>query len=309
MSALQKSGETGLVFNVQRFSLHDGPGIRTTVFLKGCPLRCRWCDNPESQSFEPQIVFWRERCIGCNACLAACPQSAIAVGEDGQKRVLAERCDLCGRCLDECYAGALEQMGRPMSVDQVVAQVEEDRPFYEQSGGGVTLSGGEPACQPAFAAQVLQGCRQKGIQTAIETCGHAPWATWQTLLPHLDLILFDLKEMDSDRHKDGTGVSNGLILENARRLAQTGKTVIVRRPVIPGFNDSPSSIQALGDFLHGLETIREVNLLPYHRFGRGKYERLNREYPMGDVPSLPEENVSGLQDLLQSYGLRVKIGG
>jgi pyruvate formate lyase activating enzyme len=300
---------SGRVFNVQRFSVHDGPGIRTTLFLKGCPLRCQWCDNPESQRGEPQIVFWRERCIQCNACLDACPRAAVAVDADGRKQVLTDRCDLCGLCIEECYAGALERIGRAMTVANAIAQVEEDRAFYDRSGGGVTLSGGESLSQPEFSRRILQGCRARGIHTAIETSGYASWSTWQTLLPHLDLILYDLKEVDSSEHQRGTGVPSELILDNLRQLANTGKPIIVRRPVIPGFNDTPESITALAHFLRELGTIQEINLLPYHRFGRGKYEQLEIAYPMGDRPALPEEQVADLKDLLVSYGFRVKIGG
>jgi pyruvate formate lyase activating enzyme len=299
---------SGWVFNVQRFSVHDGPGIRTTIFIKGCPLRCLWCDNPESQRIEPQIVFWRERCIRCNACLAVCTRSAVVMDETEHKQVLADRCDWCGCCLQECYAGALEQIGRAMKVEQVVALVEEDRLFYEQSGGGVTLSGGEPTSQPTFTHQVLQSCQERGIHTAIETCGYAPWQVWQALVPHLDLILYDLKEVDPARHKRCTGVSNELILDNLRQLARTDKTIILRRPVIPGYNDDSESIHALARLAQEL-AVQEINLLPYHRFGQGKYERLGQEYPMGNLPSLKEDQVAGLRDILISYGLQVKIGG
>jgi pyruvate formate lyase activating enzyme len=279
------------------------------VFVKGCPLRCLWCDNPESQQAEPQIVFWHERCIGCNTCLTVCPQWAIVIDEDGRKWVRRERCNLCGCCVEECYAQAMEQVGRLMTVDEALALVEEDRPFYDRSGGGVTLSGGEPTSQPRFSQRLLQGCQARGIHTAIETCGYASWAVWQALLPHLDLILYDLKEIDPAKHKFFTGVSNELILDNLRRLARTGKPIIVRRPVIPGYNDSEASIHALARFVEELGTIHEVHLLPYHRFGRGKYERLGTGYPMGDQPSLKEEAVTGLRDILASYGFLAKIGG
>lgn len=302
-------GSAGWVFDVKRFSVHDGPGIRTTVFLKGCPLRCLWCSNPESQRMEPQIVFWNERCIRCDACLAVCPQSAIVADEAGRKQVLPECCDLCGRCLEECYAGALEQIGRLMTVDEVLSLVEEDNPFYEESGGGVTLSGGEPMAQSRFSQRLLQGCQEQSIHTTIDTCGYALWEDWQALLPYLDLILYDLKEIDPNRHRRFTGVSNELILDNLRRLALTDKMVIVRRPVIPGYNDDQESIHALARFVRELSTIHEIHLLPYHRFGRGKYERLGKEYPMGDTPSLREGEVTGLRDILVSYGFQVRIGG
>lgn len=309
----------GIVLNIQRFSVHDGPGIRTTVFLKGCPLVCAWCNNPESQESQPQIVFWAERCIECNACVAACQRDAVEVGaaSDGgmpapgppSRRVLVERCDLCGGCLDACYSGALERVGRSMTADEVVGAAVEDRLFFDESGGGVTLSGGEPTAQPGFSHAVLEGCRRAGIHTAIESAGMAPWRVWASLLPHLELVLLDLKEIDDARHRTITGVSNRLILENARRLASLGIPLIVRRPHIPGYNDSPESLHALGRFVRELGTVREVDLLPFNRFGSAKYGRLDREYPLGDRPSLTTVEAEPARALLASYGLHVKIGG
>jgi pyruvate formate lyase activating enzyme len=302
-------GQTGCVFNIQRYSLHDGPGIRTTVFLKGCPLRCLWCCNPESQSLEPQILFADERCIRCGACIEACLEGAIVVGADGTRRVEAEKCTLCGACIEGCYAGALEQVGRLMTVREVMAEVEADIPFYDQSGGGVTLSGGEPTTQGDFGLRLLQGCKALAIHTAIESCGHVAWSTWEAMLPHLDLILYDLKETDPERHRRWTGASNELVLENLRRLATSGKEVIVRRPVIPGYNDGVEMIHDLGRFARELGTVEEIDLLPYHRLGQGKYERLGQAHALGDQPSLERRDVSGLREILLSYGFRVKIGG
>lgn len=302
-------GTTGRVFNIQRYSLHDGPGIRTTVFIKGCPLRCLWCCNPESQRLEPQILFTHDRCIGCGACITTCPEGAIRIDEDGARRIQAEKCTLCGLCIEDCYAGALELIGREMTVGEVLAEVEADRPFYDQSGGGMTLSGGEPTVQSQFSLRLLQGSKALDIHTAIETCGYVGWAVWESLLPHLDLILYDLKEIDPERHKCWTGVSNDLVLDNLRRLANSGVSVIVRRPVIPGYNDGMDSIHHLGRFVHDLETVEEIDLLPYHRLGQGKHERLGKEYALGDQPSLERADVEHLREILLSYGFRVKIGG
>ncbi|MCG3206637.1 MAG: Choline trimethylamine-lyase activating enzyme [Anaerolineae bacterium] len=303
------NGASGWVFNIQRYSVHDGPGIRTTVFLKGCPLRCPWCYNPESQRFQPQIVFRKEPCIHCDACLEVCSRAAIATTGAGQKYILPDRCDLCGRCLDECYSGALEQIGRLMTVAEVVAVVAEDQPFYEGSGGGMTLSGGEPTVQAGFCRTLLKACHELEIHTAIESCGHTRWEVWQSLLPYLDLILYDLKQIDAEKHKQQTGVSNRLILDNFRQLVRSGKRVVVRRPVIPGYNDSHEDIHALAKFVKDIDVNQEVNLLPYHRLGQNKYELLGQEYLMPDHPSLTKADVLDLQDILLSYGLRVKVGG
>jgi pyruvate formate lyase activating enzyme len=196
-----------------------------------------------------------------------------------------------------------------MTAEEVVQQVEKDRLFYDQSGGGVTLSGGEPLMQPTFSCRLLQACHERGIHTAVETCGCAPWEAWQPLLPHLDLVLYDLKETNPVRHRQYTGVPNDLILDNLKSLATTGKRIIVRRPVIPGFNDDLASMRALGQLVQGLGTIDEIHLLPYHRLGQTKYERLGIEYVMGDRPSLMDEEIAELQSVLSTYGLRVRIGG
>jgi pyruvate formate lyase activating enzyme len=304
-----EGGSAGWVFNVQRYCVHDGPGIRTTVFLKGCPLHCLWCDNPESQHLPPDLVFWSDRCIGCNTCLAVCPHGAIVVDEDGRRWLRREVCDLCGECARACYAEAWEQVVGLMTVAEVLALVVEDRPFYDQSGGGVTLSGGEPTIQHEFSRRLLQACHAQDIHTAIETSGYAPWEVWRTLLPHLDLILYDLKEVDHEGHVQFTGVSSQLVLDNLRRLAGSGKPIIVRRPVIPGYNDGEESIHALARFVRELESVHEIHLLPYHRFGQGKYDRLGMVYPMGNRPSLGGEDVAGLREILASYGFVVKIGG
>ncbi len=307
--SFENISSTGWVFNVQRYAIHDGPGIRTTVFLKGCPLACLWCDNPESQSPRPQVFFWEDRCIHCGYCLTVCPTGAILGDAQARKEIDTEHCNLCGLCTEQCFAGALEQVGSQKTVDEIMGIVLEDQPFYDESGGGMTLSGGEPLAQPQFAFQLLKTAHEHGIHTAIETSGFGSWQTWENLLPYLDLILYDLKEVTGKQHKKFIGVSNELILDNLRRLAQTGKPIIIRRPVIPGYNDAPESIHILGQFVKQLETIHEIDLLPYHRLGQKKYEHLGRDYVLGDTPTMKDEEVAGLRDILLSYGFRVKVGG
>lgn len=300
---------TGCVFNIQRYAIHDGPGIRTTVFLKGCPLVCLWCDNPESQMLQPQIFFWQDRCIRCGTCIAVCPRDAITADDHGNKMIDVSLCDMCGVCVDECYPGALEQVGSFKSVKEVIQVVLEDRLFYENTGGGMTLSGGEPLAQPEFCLALLKTAREYGIHTAIETTGQAAWVDLEKLLPYLDLVLYDVKEVDDERHQRFIGGSNRLILDNLKRLAGTDKQVIIRRPIVPGYNDDPESIHALGQFVQQLGTVRQVDLLPYHRMGQNKYAHLEREYALGDTPTMNNEEAYGLRDILLTYGIKVKIGG
>lgn len=300
---------TGCVFNIQRYAIHDGPGIRTTVFLKGCPLVCLWCDNPESQHPAPQIFYWGDRCIHCNTCLNVCPLDAISEDDLGNKQIALSLCDVCGLCVEQCYADALEQVGSLKSVDEIIQIVMEDQLFYDSSGGGMTLSGGEPLAQPQFCLDLLKAAKEHGIHTAIETSGHAPWVVWENLLPYLDLILYDVKEVDDEQHLHIVGASNRLILDNLKRLADTDKAVIVRCPIIPGYNDDSQSTHALGQFIQDLETIDQVDLLPYHRMGQNKYEVLDREYALGDMPTMENEAAFASRDILLSYGLKVRIGG
>lgn len=300
---------TGWVFNIQHYSIHDGPGIRTTVFLKGCPLHCLWCSNPESQSLKSQILFDKERCIRCDACITTCPNDAVLVNVDGSRQVKAENCNLCGLCIEDCYAGALEQIGREMKISDVLAEVKANQPFYDQSDGGMTLSGGEPMLQSQFSLELLRGSKALGIHTAIETCGYVKWDVLESFLPYLDLVLYDLKEMNSEHHKHWIGVPNDLVLDNLKRLVSSGVAVIVRRPVIPGYNDSEDSIHQLGRFVRDLGTVERIDLLPYHHFGKGKYERLGIEYILVDQPSMKDEELTGLYNILCSYGLKVRIGG
>jgi pyruvate formate lyase activating enzyme len=298
---------TGIIFNIQKFSIHDGPGIRTTVFFKGCPLRCWWCHNPESQAFEPELVFWEKRCIGCGACLQACPQGAIPLDDD--VFVDQAKCTLCGACVQVCYAEAREIIGREMTTAEVMAEIEKDIPFYEESGGGATFSGGEPLSQPDFLLALLRACQEKEIHTALDTCGFASWEVLDTVREYVDLFLYDLKLMDDARHCTFTGVSNELILRNLQSLSQQGHDICLRVPIIPQVNDDDEHIRQIGEFAAALLHLNRVDLLPYHDIAADKYQRLNKAYGLPDARPPSDERIAEIAQILHGFGLRVKTGG
>jgi pyruvate formate lyase activating enzyme len=303
-----EKGETGLgglVFDVQKYSLHDGPGIRTTVFMKGCPLACRWCSNPESQSPKQEIMTYDIRCIGCGKCAEVCHAGAITFTEAGRE-IDWEKCDQCLECARVCPARGIECVGHYMTVDEVVAKVEQDRIFYDNSGGGMTASGGEPLVQWEFVSNILERCREKGIHTALDTCGMAPWENLERVVEHADLVLFDVKHMVSAIHKQGTGVGNETILENARKVAERAATWI-RIPLIPGFNDSESNLTRVAHFAIEIGA-EKVSILPYHNLGSSKYPKLGRTYPMEDTPLFADEAVAEIKSRLEAMGLMVEIG-
>jgi len=274
---------TGVTFNVQRFSTEDGPGIRTTVFMKGCPLRCRWCHNPEGLSPQPQLVWYDVRCIGARRCLAACPAGALELTPQGI-RIDRERCLPCDLCAGACPSGALEVIGRRWTPDELLAQVEKDVAFYETSGGGVTVSGGEPAMQPDFVEAFLRLCHESGIATALDTCGYADWSVYERLLPHLDLVLYDLKILDRERHRQATGVYPDRILANAAAIAERGMPMWVRTPIVPGYTDDEENIGALAAFIRTrLPTVQRWDLLAYTNLGVAKYRRLGLPYPLEEA--------------------------
>jgi pyruvate formate lyase activating enzyme len=321
---------TGAVFDIQRYSIHDGPGIRTTVFLKGCQLSCKWCHNPEGQSAKPELIFRENRCGRCGACLAACTHGAIswsggaAGGAGAGRRAGAEgvvavrgdggtgapvtdraKCVRCGECAKVCFSGARELIGREMSVGQVVAEAERDAPFYEESGGGVTLSGGEPLAQPEFARELLADLKKMGIHTALDTCGFAEWDTIDMLRRYVDLFLYDLKLMDDLRHRDLVGVSNAGIIRNLSELSQLGHNVILRLPIIPGVNEDDASIRKIGAFAAGLTRLISVDVLPYHHIGTEKYRRLGRPYALEGLAPPSAERMTEIARTLAGYGLAV----
>jgi len=299
----------GIVTDIQRFSVHDGPGIRTTVFLKGCNLRCAWCHNPETLRPEPELQVLPAKCIGCGACLKACPNGAHEVGPDGRRLFHRDRCTACGACAEVCYAGALVLVGRDMTADEVVAEVLEDRPFYEESGGGVTVSGGEPLFQRDFAVEVLRLCRQEGLHTAVETNLAAPWDDVAALLPVTDLFMVDVKVLGSEAHRRWTGAGNESILAGLRRLAEGGQTLVVRTPVVPGVNDTPEEIGAVADLVRDFQNLAYYELLPYHPLGAGKYESLGMAYTLGDLSRPPQEQMDALAHAAAARGIEVRVAG
>ena len=276
---------TGIVFDIKKFSIHDGPGIRTTVFLKGCPLSCQWCHNPESQEMEPEIMLRPNRCIGCRVCINACPQGAISE-RDGRTITDVDRCIRCGACAEACYAEARELVGREMTVGEVMVEIEGDIAFYDESGGGVTFSGGEPLVQPDFLRDLLQACQEQEIHTTVDTCGFAPWEVLDSIRHHVDLFLYDLKLMDDARHQKYTGASNAIILANLRALVQRGHTTVLRVPIIPGINDDEANIAAIGAL--ATELGLDADLLPYHATAIDKYRRMGRRYELEGVTA-PDE--------------------
>jgi pyruvate formate lyase activating enzyme len=299
---------SGQVFDVQRFSIHDGPGIRTTVFLKGCSLRCFWCHNPESWRRQPELEVYPARCIGCGSCAAICPRGACTM-VDGRMSFDAARCDACFACVDACFANGLVVSGYETTASSLIEALLEDRVFYANSGGGVTLSGGEPVLQCAFARAILAGCHAAGIHTAIETAGNYPWRLAETLMPVVDLVMMDLKLLDADRHRAATGVSNHRILENARHFALTSVPLLFRTPVIPTVNDAPDDIRAIAEFVAELACLRgtrgvaapvEYALLPFHQLAGDKYASLGREYRARALTPLTTEQMEDLRQVAMS---------
>jgi pyruvate formate lyase activating enzyme len=298
---------TGQIFDIRRYSLHDGPGIRTTVFLKGCPLSCWWCHNPESRSSGGQVVVRENLCVRCGQCAAACRQGAVTLDASGSHTDL-ERCELCGACVDACSAEARELVGRSVSAGDVLAELEHDIPFFDESGGGVTFSGGEPLQQADFLHALLVGSKRLDLHTALDTSGYAPWRVLQDLMDHVDLFLYDLKCIDDARHRQYTGVSNSGILHNLAQLASAGKDVIVRIPIVPGINDDEAQVTAAGQFCTRLG-IRRIDLLPYHASAGAKYRRLSMPYALDDTPSPTDEHMQHLTGTLTALGLDARIGG
>ena len=297
----------GTVFDIQRFSVHDGPGIRTLVFLKGCSLECDWCANPESQAVTPELLFDPARCILCENCLILCTHGALH--KEGERILFEkERCIGCGACAEKCYAEARVLKGRRMTVEAVVAEVLKDEAFYTASEGGVTLSGGEPLDQPGFARGILEACKNSALHTAVETAGHVAWSSFEKIIPFTDLFLFDIKHTDPVQLKKFTKGDAARILQNIKKLVKSAKQIIVRTPVIPGFNDSPAEIQKIARLVNSLG-IKELHLLPYHRYGQNKYRLMGRKYVFAGRQQIETERMLALQDAASREGLKLQVGG
>lgn len=300
------SSSSGWIFNIQRYSIQDGPGIRTTVFFVGCPLRCPWCSNPESQSKGPQLFYFESQCTRCKRCIEVCPNRAISVDSDGYIRTDRDKCKACATCVETCPNEARNISGELKTVDEVMKEVKKDSIFYRNSGGGVTASGGEPTCQPRFLLELFQACRRSRIHTCLETCGYVSWQVLEEVLENTNLILYDIKHMDSNQHKKLTGVDNTLILENAERIVRKGIPLIIRVPLIPGHNDSEGNMRDLAKFATRLG-VRKIDLIPYHQLGVSKYERLGMKYTLADIEPLQKDQVDSMKRALESHGLEIAV--
>ena len=298
----------GQVLDVDRFASHDGPGIRTVVFLKGCPLSCRWCHSPESQAARPQVLYQVERCTACGLCLDECPEDALSAGPDERAAIDRSRCTACGRCVEVCYPGALRLAGRSTSVAELASSIARDLPYFRSSGGGMTLSGGEPTQQPEFSYELLRACRAQGVATALETCGCAPWATLAAVASVADLVLYDIKHMDAEVHARFTGASNDVILANLERLAAFHPAVQVRVPCITGVNDDEPHMARIAGFVAGLG-IRELTLLPFNAAAGAKYRWIGRRYPLEGVAAQSGETMDRLAGVGRASGLEIRVGG
>ncbi len=297
---------TGTVFDIQRFSLHDGPGIRTIVFLKGCPLSCKWCSNPESQNINSVLLYSEKDCIGCNKCISVCKLGAIS--RENPNFIDRDKCTGCGECVNTCVTGALVLKGKPMTIAQLINELKKDATMFRRSGGGVTLSGGEPLVQHEFAAELLKACHAQGWNTAMETTGLGSELAIKSVIPHVDTVLLDIKSTNSNAHKEFTGVTNEIILKNAQDISKLSNTII-RVPIIPGFNYSVEEVESIAEFAKTMRGVRKIHLLPYHNFGQNKYGLMGKNYQLDEVKPLKAELLDECKKVVEKHGFECEIGG
>lgn len=304
------NNEKAVIFNVQKYNIYDGPGIRTLVFFKGCPLRCKWCSNPEGLEKSYQVMYKRDRCTDCGACVSVCPVGIHDINERKHEVNRSIECVGCRKCENICIEDALSIVGELKTVSELLETIEEDTPFYDMSGGGVTLGGGEVTMQPEFATDLLKTCKQEGINTAIETCGHAKLETMLKVAQYTDLFLYDLKHMDTEKHYQLTGVHNERILENLKELLNSNYNVKIRMPILKGVNDSQDDIEKIVDFLmpyRNRKNFKGIDLLPYHKLGVNKYNQLDMEYPIEGELSLSDNELETIESWIKQYDLPVMI--
>lgn len=296
----------GLIFLIQSYSTSDGPGFRTTVFTKGCPLRCEWCQNPESWHSYPELMTHDDLCLACGKCVEICPEQAITLNTGSGRKIDRDRCSRCFDCVEVCPARALTTVGEYMSVDQVMTEIEKDELFMVRSGGGVTVSGGEPLLQAPFLIELLKACKERGLHTALDTCGHAPWTVLEKVLQYVDLVLYDIKHMDPRTHLEATGTDNSLALANLRKIPK-GIEVWLRIPLIPGFNDSASDLEQI-IMLSREISAKKISILPYHKYGDGKYHNLGMEIPLSEINTFSREKLEEIKAYLEKSGVPVSVG-
>ncbi|MFC2070527.1 glycyl-radical enzyme activating protein [Chloroflexota bacterium] len=304
---MQQGGRSGTIFNIQKFSVHDGPGIRTTVFMKGCPLQCRWCSNAESMNPEPELGIIYSSCNNCGKCIDVCPENAIIIKNESI-RFDRKKCTACGECIGVCAPGALTVYGKQVSVEDVFKEVNKDKSFYEGSSGGVTASGGEPLRQADFVAALFQMCREAGIGTCLDTCGYAPTDRLEKVLAFTDYVLYDIKHMNAEAHKQFTGMPNDLILHNAKVVAESKAEMLCRIPLIKDVNDTEENISETAKFLKTLGKDISIELLPYHRLGIGKYKTLDRAYPGETFIKPSDEETEATRKIFENYSVPCTIG-
>jgi pyruvate formate lyase activating enzyme len=299
----------GLVYDLQRFAIHDGPGIRTLVYMKGCPLKCLWCSSPQTQKAKPEILHNELNCKKCGGCIDVCPVHVITISDEDGIIIDRELCSDCGECVEFCPNQALKLIGYHTTFEELFQDINKDSPFYRRSNGGVTVGGGEPSMQLDFVIAFLKRCKQNYINTAIETCGYVKWDNMEKLLKYVDLVYLDIKHMDPKVHKELTGVSNELILENAKKISMINP-MIIRIPVIPGCNDSDDNITATARFAFDLgENLKRIELLPYHKFGTQTYSQLGEDYKLTDVEPPSDDHMTRLKEIIESCRVKAQIGG